>query len=406
MREIYPRKLIFCFFFPCLLLVSLFSQAQSISDFELKNGDRVVFLGNALIENEQFYNYLEYRLTRHWPDRSITFRNLGWSGDNVFGDARSHYTSPPTSYELLLSQLTDAKPTLVLLAYGSVEAHEGEKGLDRFSQGLNSLMDKISDLGSEVILLSPIPQFSGPSESFMEKRKKDLQLYASKIEEIAKSKNKRYINLLDPLAKSGKEIWEDGVHLNEYGYYQLSTWVEKGFGLQESSWNVTLDLASNRLETQLNGKLIASDLKNGQLQFSIEPEILPVPVPTGFPNNGVNGSVFTIKGLKKGYYTLAINDRQQITASAKAWSDGVLITQGGPYDQAEQLRQLLNKKDEVFFFQYRPLNETYIVGFRRYEQGRHLKDLEDFDVVLTWLQGQITAAKKPKLTHYTLYPTP
>ena len=45
--------------------------------FELRDGDRVVFLGNTLIEREQKYGYWELMLTMAWPERNITFRNLG-----------------------------------------------------------------------------------------------------------------------------------------------------------------------------------------------------------------------------------------------------------------------------------------------------------------------------------------
>ena len=54
------------------------------ASFDLKNGDRVVFLGNSLFENDFQYGYLELALTTRWPDRDVTYRNIGWTGDNVF----------------------------------------------------------------------------------------------------------------------------------------------------------------------------------------------------------------------------------------------------------------------------------------------------------------------------------
>ena len=65
--------------------------ARAADPFELKDGDRVVFVGNTLIEREQRYGYWETMLTSHFPDRRVTFRNLGWSGDTVFGDARAGF---------------------------------------------------------------------------------------------------------------------------------------------------------------------------------------------------------------------------------------------------------------------------------------------------------------------------
>ena len=49
---------------------------------------RVVFVGNTLVERAAGYGYLEAALTQRWRDRTVTFRNLGWSGDTVAGSAR------------------------------------------------------------------------------------------------------------------------------------------------------------------------------------------------------------------------------------------------------------------------------------------------------------------------------
>ena len=57
------------------------SRASPRTGVQLKDGDRVVFLGDTFIERMQVHNHLELRLTTAWPNRNITFRNLGWSGD-------------------------------------------------------------------------------------------------------------------------------------------------------------------------------------------------------------------------------------------------------------------------------------------------------------------------------------
>src|SRR5262249_39075675 len=61
------------------------------AEFEFKDGDRVVLIGSTLIEREQRYGYWEAALTAANPDKNITFRNLGWSGDTVWGEARAGF---------------------------------------------------------------------------------------------------------------------------------------------------------------------------------------------------------------------------------------------------------------------------------------------------------------------------
>ncbi len=72
--------------------------------FALRDGDRVVLVGNTLIEREQRYGYWETALTRCYPDKSITFRNLGWSGDTVFGDIDGVVVIPQAVADEVFSQ--------------------------------------------------------------------------------------------------------------------------------------------------------------------------------------------------------------------------------------------------------------------------------------------------------------
>jgi len=81
----------------CLLvgpIALLPAPAGAAEPFEFKDGDRVVLLGNTLIEREQRYGYWETALTALHPNKDITFRNLGWSGDTVWGEARARFGGP------------------------------------------------------------------------------------------------------------------------------------------------------------------------------------------------------------------------------------------------------------------------------------------------------------------------
>lgn len=71
------------------IIVALCSTSLIAAEpFQLKDQDRVVFLGATFVEREGQFGYLETALTTAWPDRQITFRNLGWSGDTVWADSR------------------------------------------------------------------------------------------------------------------------------------------------------------------------------------------------------------------------------------------------------------------------------------------------------------------------------
>src|SRR6266487_1790460 len=102
------------------LCLALFATARA-GAFEFKDGDRVVLIGSTLIEREQRYGYWEAALTARFPDRDITFRNLGWSGDTVFGEARAGFGSPADGFRHLKEHVLSLKPTVILVGYGSNE---------------------------------------------------------------------------------------------------------------------------------------------------------------------------------------------------------------------------------------------------------------------------------------------
>ncbi|GAB3804408.1 hypothetical protein GCM10028819_35920 [Spirosoma humi] len=367
--------------------------------FELRNGDRVVFLGNSLFEDDFQYGYLELALTTRWPDRNVTYRNLGWSGDNVFGIARSTITNPPTGYDLLMEHITKARPTVVFIGYGGIEAQDGEAGLATFRDGLTKLIDKIDQLGARTVLLSPIPVLSADSTQNLSKRNAMLQRYAATIAKTADERGKRFVDLFRPIQEVSKTtaLTEDGVHLNEVGYYYLATILENGLGLAPRAKPVMITVAKTGAEAVAPIKLLETNAKTDPLTFTLDEPYLPLPLPVNATGVDAGGrQVLKIAGLKKGIYMLSADNEEILTAPANQWETGVDIRQGPAFEQVRELRHMILKKNELFFFQYRPLNTTYILGMRAYEQGRHAKGLDEQSLIINWLEGQIATSRAPK----------
>ncbi|WP_420148962.1 GDSL-type esterase/lipase family protein [Spirosoma sp.] len=405
LRKMLARPVcIFVLFFACGLAAA---QTRSNASFALKNGERVVFLGNSLFENDFQYGYLELALTTRWPDRDIIFRNLGWTGDNVYGVARSTITNPPTGYDLLMEHLTKAQPTLVFVAYGGIEAQDDEAGLPFFREGLIKLLDKIDQLGANAILVSPMPILLPDSSQNVAKRNAMLETYATAIAQLASARGKRYIDIFKPIQEISKKVslTDNGIHLNDVGYYHLATIFEQSLGLGPRNQPITITAGKVPAVTSGPAKMLnAGDNTTTNLSFTVNDSLLPLPRPTDDRAVGSDAPIVTIKGLKKGYYTLTADQEQLISASAKEWENGVAIKQGATFVQARELQQMIVKKNDLFFFQYRPLNTTYILGFRSYEQGRHVKGLEEQSILIKWLEGQIALSRKPKSRIYQLTP--
>lgn len=383
-----------------ITLFSHFASAQNKAAFELKTGDRVVFVGNALIEDDMQFGYLELALTTRFPSADVSFRNVGWSGDDVWGEARGYISQPPTAYGLLIENITKSQPTVVFIAYGGVEAQKGAAGLPDFKNGLNKILNITDSIGAKAVLLSPIPVISGDSASHLTKRNSDLQMYSTAIAQIAAERGKQFVDVYNPIATASKEtvITVDGVHLNETGYYFLARAVEKGLGINDKNSGIDINIPKNGSPESAAVKIIPSE-KSAIVTFKAEEPYLSVPVPSDL--NAPLPSV-KISGLKKGFYTLSVGDDQLVTASAKAWASGVTLKRTGSSQQVDALRDMILKKNDIFFAQYRPQNRTYILGMRAYEQGRHAKGLEELGLIVKWLEGQIALKKVPQPHIYKL----
>src|SRR5690625_3882344 len=301
------------------------NQVEEKPDFELQHGDRVVLLGNSLIQNDIEYGYIEYALTTRWPQKDITFRNLGWTGDTVHGEARSYYTSPPDSYDLLIQQLQEAEPTVVFIGYGTNESYGGAEDLPEFKKGMQTLLDEIKKIGAEAVLLSPIPQIAGLSPDKLSARNDDIRLYASAISDIAFENESRHIDLFSPFDDYDHQgqLTTDGIHLNQNGYYFWASVLEDELELSERNWTVDIDFSDQRIDARGPVEILDVQFDTQNMTFTSNGSVLPFPPPASDVTVKNKPAIrFKITGLPEGYYTLKRGAMDISTASAEKWSDG------------------------------------------------------------------------------------
>ena len=111
------------------LLMCLAVRLVAAEPLELVDGDRVVLLGSTVIEREQSSGYWETMMTTRFPRCNVVFRNLGWSGDTVFGEARAGFGVAADGFRELKEHVEALKPTVIFVSYGANESFAGEAGL-------------------------------------------------------------------------------------------------------------------------------------------------------------------------------------------------------------------------------------------------------------------------------------
>jgi putative heme-binding domain-containing protein len=328
------RSLLLC----CLIVFTFGIATRAAEPFEIKDGDRVLFLGDTLLEREGTYGYLETRMQERFADRHFIVRNLAYSADTPLGWSRASFDPVAKGFERLKEQIALVKPTVVFLGYGMAASlqeltdRSGDPTLNpdpvrygaepmsapRFKKELGQLMDAINEISGgpvRYVLLSPIrhedlrkvkPGLPNPTE-----HNKLLAQYSSAIEELARERSARFIDLAEiakpadvlPQSLSSVHVTENGIHLNQLGYQLLAV------GISHELW------------------------------------------PQG--------------------------DQTQ----------GTLTTEVSP------LRAAILRKNELFFHRWRPANSTYLFGFRKHEQGQNAKEIPEFDPLIETADAKVDELK-------------
>jgi lysophospholipase L1-like esterase len=307
--------------------------AQTPDPFRLVEGDRVVLLGNALIEHERFHGFIEARLLRHFPEPKITFRNLGWSGDTVRGDARASGYQNPEGLDRLLREVNAQKPTVLIFGYGMNESFAGPDLIPKFIRDYESLLNRLAPPKSRVVLLSPTyhenlgPPFPDPAE-----HNRSIEAYSAAIRKLAERRQFAFVDLYASLAKAkqaapDKSLTSNGILLNDLGYWHVAAAIEKELGLPgHIEWN-------------------SAD----------KPAILPPPISPGGAIREENRVV--IRGLLPGRHVLKIDGKVVASALAGDWDRGVRVSSVALDRDMEALRQAIVQRNDLFYRGWRPYND-------------------------------------------------
>jgi lysophospholipase L1-like esterase len=377
-------------------LLPLPASGQAPGPLVLKDGDRVVLLGSALIEHEQSHGYLETRLMRRFPDASITFRNLGWSGDTVRGDARTSGFQNPDGFARLLKEVKAQRPTVIFIAYGTNESFDGAQGLPGFLKGMENLLDQLAPLKARIILLSPTfhedlgRAFPDPTE-----RNRNLEQYTAALKKLADSRRLRFVDLFHPFAEiplcfPRMRVTTNGLLPNERGYILMAAFVEEVLGdSPKETWEVELDGSGKELHLQA-AKVFNAKPGQDRLSFDIVPQFLPDPSDDG--KRSPLGSALRINGLRPGRYALWLNGREVGPHEAADLDRRVDV--GGPLrKQTADLRAAIIKKNALFYRRWRPFND------HERHWGFIGGDFKLYDAEIANLEAEIARLRRPQPLH-------
>lgn len=377
--------------------------ADPPSPWILKDGDRVVLVGDTLIERDQRHGYLETILTLANPDRDATFRNLGWSADTTRGLSRAGFDPPEAGFHALREQVLAAKPTVLIVGYGMAESFDGQAGLSRFVEGYNAFLDAIAPTGARLILLSPLPHEAlSPPLPDPTAHNRDLRLYSQAISAIARERGATFVDLFGEFESLRKQRGPDappdtdnGIHPTALGYWRLAT-----LPAMSPPPEPAVENGAGRIEFGAHRVVRVQESPRG-VKFAVEDRLPPAPpAPGGSPE--AEAPALRVRGLAPGRYSLKIDGQTIMDRSAEDWAEGVALPFDPALDQVERLRETINAKNLLFFHRWRPQNITYLFGFRKHEQGNNAAEIPKFDPLIDAKEREIAKLRKPVAHSYEL----
>jgi lysophospholipase L1-like esterase len=384
-------------------------RAEERPSLEFRDGDRVVLLGGTFVERLQWHDYLETLLTTAFPDRHVTFRNLGWSADTVWGDSRAVFGSQNDGFARLVKDVTEAKPTVILIAYGTNEANAGAGGLETFHAGLKRLLDTLGPTQARLALVAGHRrEAAGPRLPDPTAYNANLYQYNQAIEAVCRERGLPFITLetlvgAEPIRP--QRLTREGLHLTEYGQWVLAPLIAQRMGV-----GMPVDPPSIDAAKMSSDSVGVRDVKssNTGVSFALTERRLgyPLQLREGTHRHEAPADVakliesrLRVTGLAAGKYQLRIDGQPASEYQpAEAWArpEGVAYTNAKSITQWQELRQVIHEKNQLYFHRHRPQNETYLFLFRKHEQGNNAVEIPQFDPLVAACEKKIAELRVPR----------
>ncbi|OYV05708.1 MAG: hypothetical protein CFE26_10185, partial [Verrucomicrobiales bacterium VVV1] len=303
-----------------LALILVPSSAFAASPaFEIVDGDRVMLLGDTLLEREATYGHLETRMHEQFPAAHFSVRNIAWSAETPLGWSRASFDPADKGIDRLKEHIALVQPTVAILGFG-------------MAASLQEMTDRSNDW-----TLNPDPARYGAEPMTAARFKKELGALMDTITAGASGGKVRFV-LLSPIRHEDLRSERAGLP-DPSAHNALLTDYSK----------VIAELARER-----DASFVPCDLLRATTGKDL-----------AMTDNGIHLN-------DNGYRRLSISD----FSDALGWK-----VPANP-DARKALREAVVRKNALWFNRFRPANSTYLFGFRKREQGRNAVEMEQFTPLL------------------------
>lgn len=364
-----PPAALFTMFGPLLAASLLLApvKAPAAEDFFLKDGDRVVLLGDSITQMGIYTAYLEQWINTRFPDRNISFFNVG------IGGQRS-----PQGNERFKRDVLAYAPTVLLVNFGMNDGGYvpfTEPNFKRYMDGLQSIADQAKAANIRVAWCTSSAVEPKPQRTELVQYNQTLERFAEGIQQIAaRNGNALFIDQFHPYLSAITQARAadpqsfisgggDSVHPGRTGAVLMAWSILKGMNFPRVAAAAELDAAAGRVLGNENCTIDGVQQRpDGGIVFQQKDAVLPY-----FPEAATavmkwapgmeefNAYRLKVTGLKPGQYQVCLGGESIAKFTADQLAKGVNlapdVNRVGPI--AKQLNAITNaiQAKNVFFHQ-------------------------------------------------------
>lgn len=208
---------------------------------QLQPDDHITYLGNTLADRMQHHGWLETYIQALHPELNLTFRDLGFPGDELKTRNRSANFGSPDQW------MTKVESDVVFCFFGYNEAFRGAEGLARFRGDLAETIDGMlaqkyngrsaprlvffSPIAHEDLHLHTLPDGSANNANLVK--------YTQAMREVCAAKKVPFVDLFTPTlelySRADHPLTMNGVHLLEGGNRALAQVITKSLFDKDAS---------------------------------------------------------------------------------------------------------------------------------------------------------------------------
>ncbi|MEI6754094.1 MAG: SGNH/GDSL hydrolase family protein [Paludibacter sp.] len=436
------------FIFIIILLLfqySLFAvKHNNAAELILKDGDRVVFIGNSITHGGLYHLYIQSYYQTRFPDRKIEFYNCGIGGDvttNVLNRIDYDILPHKPTVAVIKLGMNDAGSTFYEQKHTAEELQiEQNRIVAKYTNEMREIIRRLKDnCNPRLFLIKPTPydpNFKQANRKPLIGKNETIRKLTLAVEELAKESNATVVDFYNPLNDLNIKqqlvdstftvIGKDRVHPGSMGHLMMAYLFLKTQQVPEIISKVEIDINHKIKSKCVNATLTDLKMDKNGVSFELVENAIPFPINQDaivalkyMPVNKLNSELFVLKGIDKGLYRLKIDSSDVGTFTSdelnaginmaiypntpqNRQAQGVLVVLKKAFDKRVRTRDFLAAKILIYKAKIDVTDSTKLKSFaelKRKENTYYGRIMDDFiknstkiDSIETELTANLTEA--------------